>query len=93
MTNKLKAVIFDIDNTLTNDISWLRVTEILGASVSEHEAIFAKFLVNELPYKEAKRQLVRLWQATAGGSDNQALVEPALARSAPSSESRLTQRP
>ena len=60
----IEAVVFDIDNTLTNDVSWLRVTELLGASVSKHEDIFHKFSAGELPYVEAKNQLIQLWQAT-----------------------------
>ena len=60
----IKAVIFDIDNTLTDDVSWLRITELLGASVAVHEDIFSRFSRHELPYTEAKRQLVELWQQT-----------------------------
>ncbi len=60
----VEAVVFDIDNTLTNDVSWLRVTELLGASVAEHEDIFGRFSRHELPYEDAKRQLVVLWQGT-----------------------------
>lgn len=60
----IKAVALDIDNTLTNSVSWLRVTELLGASVATHEAIFDRFSRRELPYAEAKRQLIALWQQT-----------------------------
>lgn len=60
----IQAVVYDIDNTLTNDVSWLKVTELLGASVTRHQDIFDRFLKHELPYSEAKRQLIELWQST-----------------------------
>jgi phosphoserine phosphatase len=60
----IKAVVFDIDNTLTDDVSWLRITELLGASVAEHENIFKRMLNHELSYIDARDQLVQLWQAT-----------------------------
>ncbi len=64
----IKAVILDIDNTLTNDISWLKATELLGASVDKHVAIFDKFSKNELPYAAAKKQLIQLWQDTGNNT-------------------------
>ena len=60
----IKAVIFDIDNTLTSDVSWLKITELLGAPVSAHEDIFEKFSAGKLSYPEAKERLLKLWQAT-----------------------------
>lgn len=60
----VKAVVFDIDGTLTYEVSWLKITELLGASVSEHEQIFDLFLKDKLTYEEAKRQLIDLWQST-----------------------------
>lgn len=60
----IKAVAFDIDNTLTDDVSWLRITELLGASVATHEDIFDRFSRRELSYPEAKRLLIELWQQT-----------------------------
>lgn len=60
----IKAVVYDIDNTLTDDVSWLKVTGLLGASVAAHEDIFSRFSRHELPYDDAKAQLIRLWQDT-----------------------------
>jgi phosphoserine phosphatase len=68
----IKAVILDIDGTLTDGVSWLKITELLGASVSEHERIFREFLNQELTYAESKRQLIGLWQAT--GNANQTFL-------------------
>jgi HAD superfamily phosphoserine phosphatase-like hydrolase len=59
-----KAVIFDIDNTLTENVSWLKITELIGASVASHEDIFRRFSDGVLPYEQAKRQLIDLWRAT-----------------------------
>lgn len=65
---KPKAVIFDIDNTLTDDVSWLKVTELLGASVEAHIDIFDKFTKNELSYEVSKRQLIQLRQDTGNNT-------------------------
>ena len=64
----IKAVVFDIDNTLTNDVSWLKATELLGASVEKHVDIFDKFSKNKLSYKVSKQQLIQLWEDT--GNNN-----------------------
>lgn len=64
----IKAIILDIDNTLTHDVSWLKATELLGASVDEHVAIFDKFSKNELPYETAKKQLIQLWLDTGNNT-------------------------
>jgi HAD superfamily phosphoserine phosphatase-like hydrolase len=64
----IKAVVLDIDGTLTHEVSWLKITELLGASVMQHEQIFELFLRNKLAYEEAKHQLVALWQATGNAN-------------------------
>lgn len=66
--NHAKAVIFDIDNTLTDDVSWLKATELLGASVDRHVDIFDKFSRNQLSYEISKKQLIQLWQGTGNNS-------------------------
>lgn len=68
MNTMKKAIVFDIDNTLTNDISWLKITELLGASVSKHQDIFYRFSRHELAYEKAKKQLIGLWQATGNSN-------------------------
>jgi HAD superfamily phosphoserine phosphatase-like hydrolase len=60
----IKAVVCDIDNTLTDNISWLKITESLGVSVQEHEEIFGKFLRNSISYNEAKQSLISLWNSS-----------------------------
>lgn len=68
----IKAVVFDIDGTLTDDVSWLRLTELLGADVGEHGRIFQEYLNHDITYDESRRQLVGLWRAT--GNANRAFM-------------------
>lgn len=67
MTN-YKAVILDIDGTITDSVSWTKLTEELGASSHEHEKIFAEFLNGNLSYELAKRNLIDLWQSTGNAN-------------------------
>lgn len=39
----MKAVVFDIDGTLSPEVSWLALTRDLGASVEEHAQIYADY--------------------------------------------------
>ena len=64
----IEAVIFDIDNTLTDDVSWLRSTELMGADPGVHRQIFEKMLQNELTYEQAKAQLIQLWRDTGNAN-------------------------
>lgn len=63
-----KAIIFDIDGTLTDTVSWLKITEILGASVDEHSRIFADFTDEKITYTDSKQQLMTLWQSTGNAN-------------------------
>ena len=64
----IKALVLDIDNTLTESVSWLRMTEVMGGSVSDHQLIFDRFLNNITSYEESKQQLLELWQATGNAN-------------------------
>ncbi len=66
--NNIKAIIFDVDETLTDRISWYYLTEGLGADPEEHRQIFESFKNGELDYPEAKRRLIELWQATGNAT-------------------------
>lgn len=66
--NLIKAIIFDIDGTLSADASWFKLTEGLGASVEKHSEIFEKYTKREISYKKAKRDLVKLWQSTGNAN-------------------------
>lgn len=59
-----KAVIFDIDGTLTMDISWTALTRDIGGSVAEHLAIYEEHVGGNIGLDEAKRKLLDLWRAT-----------------------------
>ncbi len=60
----IKAVVFDLDGTLTDGVSWLSLTRGLGASVQQHSTIFKDLKEGKTTYTYAKKALVELWQAT-----------------------------
>lgn len=60
----VKAVIFDIDGTLTPEISWTKLTLELGASVPDHLQIYENFKLGKLTYEESKKTLIALWQSS-----------------------------
>ena len=64
----MKAVVFDIDGTLTDNVSWFKITELLGASVEEHAKIFDDLLKDKLSLPEAREQIMSLWQATGNAN-------------------------
>lgn len=69
----IDAIIFDVDGTLSDEVSWLKITEGLGASPEKHAQIFADFKAGKLSYSEAKRQLISLWQSM--GNANKPYME------------------
>lgn len=66
--DKIKAIIFDIDGTLSSEVSWLKISKGLGASVEKHSRIFDKYLKKEITYKKAKTDLIKLWQETGNAN-------------------------
>jgi HAD superfamily phosphoserine phosphatase-like hydrolase len=58
---KPKAIITDVDSTLTERTTWYELTERLGASPYEHASLFRKFLEGEISYKQVKKDLFKLW--------------------------------
>ncbi len=64
MNNNITTIILDIDGTLSAEVSWLKLTEYLGASVEKHILIFDDFKINKIDYLTAKSLLVQLWQST-----------------------------
>lgn len=73
LKDKVDTVILDVDGTLSDDVSWLPLTEGLGASPKEHQKIFDAMKAEELTYPEAKAKLLELWQAT--GNANKDFME------------------
>lgn len=60
----IKAVILDVDGTLTTQNSWTALTKDLGGSTDEHLQIFEDLLEEKATYEDSKEKLLRVWQAT-----------------------------
>jgi phosphoserine phosphatase len=56
-----KAVVFDIDGTLTRDISWNRFTIGLGGSVERHDEIYGMWKKGELTLTESNKLCLENW--------------------------------
>lgn len=65
---EFEAVIFDVDGTLTPEVSWPAMTKGLGASVEEHIKIYNNFVEERISYEEAKGKLLVLWQSTGNAN-------------------------
>jgi phosphoserine phosphatase len=62
--SKIKAVILDLDQTITTDqASWLQFTQLLGADSKIHTNIFERFKSGEYSYPLAKAKLIELWKS------------------------------
>lgn len=70
MNDKIRAVVFDIDGTLSPDVSWTKLTLLLGASVPDHIKIYEDFKNGNLEYEESKKALLRLWRGGGEVSKN-----------------------
>ncbi len=68
---KLKAVIFDIDGTLTEQNSWTAFTRDIGGSVAHHLAIYHDHIEGRIGLDESKRKLLKMWQATGKANKQQ----------------------
>lgn len=66
--NDVKAVIFDIDGTLSPENSWTAFSRDLGSSVAEHLAIYQDHLTGKIGLDESKRMLLKLWLATGNAN-------------------------
>ncbi|MDP3948437.1 MAG: HAD-IB family phosphatase [bacterium] len=66
--SKIKAVVFDIDGTLSPHVSWTKLTALLGAQVSELNKIYDDLKNGKAEYEESKRAVLRLWES--GGKLN-----------------------
>ena len=65
-----KAIIFDVDGTLSPEISWTALTRDLGASVEGHISIYQQYKSGQTEYLASKQQLIKLWQATGNANKN-----------------------
>jgi HAD superfamily phosphoserine phosphatase-like hydrolase len=64
LKGKVSTIILDVDETLSDEVSWYKLTNGLGASSNRHAVIFEKFTKGELSYRDAKERLIKLWQST-----------------------------
>lgn len=69
----IKAIIFDIDGTLTPGNSWTAFTRDIGASVADHLAVYKDHLDGKIGLDESKQKLLAMWQAT--GLANKSHIE------------------
>lgn len=61
----IKAIILDLDQTLTTDeTSWLQFTELIGADKETHLQIFDDYKAGKLVYSQAKKELIKLWETS-----------------------------
>lgn len=68
LMSEIKAVVLDIDGTLSPEISWLALTRDLGASPDEHIAIYTAYKNGETQYSDSKQSLLNLWQGTCNAN-------------------------
>ncbi len=59
----IKAVIFDIDGTLTKEISWPFLVERLGISITQHDGVFQAFKKGEISLQNATNKVLNLWRS------------------------------
>ncbi len=69
-SHPFKAVIFDIDGTLTPDVSWTALTRDLGGSVEKHLELYRGHRDGTIAYEISKGELLKLWQATGNANKN-----------------------
>jgi HAD superfamily phosphoserine phosphatase-like hydrolase len=68
MKGTLRAVVFDIDGTLINDVSWTLLTDRLGASARDHLALYEGLENGTLRMADAADRLVGIWRATGNAT-------------------------
>ncbi|OGE82468.1 MAG: hypothetical protein A3B10_00125 [Candidatus Doudnabacteria bacterium RIFCSPLOWO2_01_FULL_44_21] len=60
--SEIKAVIFDIDNTLTKKNSWWMIAEAMGMTIAEDLEIYELSKREKVSPREVDKQLLTLWQ-------------------------------
>jgi len=71
---KPKAIIFDVDETLTDRVTWYELTEQLGGSTYKHADLFMTYLDGKISYQTVKKELFKIWN-TNGPVHKDRLVE------------------
>lgn len=65
---EIKSIVFDIDGTLSPEISWLSLTRDLGGSVDLHIGIYQDYKDGKTTYEQSKQELIALWQSTGNAN-------------------------
>lgn len=71
---KYKAILLDVDGTITKDLTWTYLTKELGLSIEDHNQIFEDLNNNLLNLTDATNKLLNLWQSK-GKITKEKLVE------------------
>lgn len=61
-THKPKAIISDVDETLTDRITWYQLTEKLGGSPARHAHLFMQYRHGKMSYEMVKKELFKIWR-------------------------------
>lgn len=72
-TKKPKAIILDVDETLTDRVTWYELTEKLGGSTYQHADLFMKYLEGKISYQTVKSELFKIWNTNGPVSKSQLL--------------------
>ena len=59
----IKAIIFDIDGTLTKALSWVHFTIRIGGSMEENDAAFAAFKSGQINEGQVKERVLKNWSS------------------------------
>lgn len=71
----IKAVILDLDQTITTDTaSWLQFTSLLGLDKDVHQRIFNEYKQGKLSYTDAKGELINYWKSS-GNINKKEMIE------------------
>lgn len=63
-SKQIKALIFDVDGTLTESISWLDLTQCIGADTTVHNQFYLDLYQEKITIDQFNQQLTALWLAS-----------------------------
>lgn len=65
----IKAVVFDMDGTLTEHNSWLEFSKALGVSAKDHIKIYKDTITGKIGLDQSKRLLLDMWQISENANE------------------------
>ena len=65
-----KLICFDLDKTLTKQISWHELTTKLGGDLKKHLDLYQKMKRNELSFEIVKKEVIKMYQKTGKATKN-----------------------